>query len=624
MMLFFFIPVVSQETADRLYQSALYKEEVEGNLTEAIKLYKQVIEKSPKNAPTAAKALFQLGFCHERLEDANEAIASYQKILDHHADQKDIASRAKERLTLLLKEKELRDSKAIAVLPFKNMNEDKENEFFSDGITEDIITQLSKISEFRVISRSSTMQYKNSPKHLPLIGRDLGVGHLVEGSVFRSGDRVRISAHLVKTSTDEHLWAETYDKEMTEIFAIQTDVAKAIAAALNAKLSPSEKDRLEKKPTGSLDAYAYYVKGREYFYWFRKQDNEYAIQLFKKALEFDPNYALAYAGLADAYSQRVYSFGFSGSWIDSAIVMSTKAIAIDSNSAEGYKALGLAFASKGWSHRALEAEYRAVKLNPSHHAAVHNIGTRVWGMGQIAEGLQWLKKAHSLEPSFPMRYVAIGNAYRALDDDTKAEQWYRRASEIQPDFDRTYVAWAQLYLIQGKYKEALAMMEQEMIHTANRARALNTAGNGYLLMRNYDQAKQSFERAGAIDSTAVNLSSLGYVYWKIEKQDEARELFKRARTTLLSRLDEGDERDFVPFEIARIEAAQNRKAQAYSWLQKAIDAGWRNYRWGLIDPLLQNLQNDEQLKQMMAQVKAMVDLERMKAQEWEKQEKSNQ
>ncbi len=196
------------------------------------------------------------------------------------------------------------DRKSVAVLPFQNLSPDPENAFFADGMTEDILTQLSKIRDLKVISRSSVMRYKGTQKPIQTIAAELGVGAVLEGSVRRAGSRVRIVGQLIDARTDEHLWAETYDRELKDVFAIQSEVAQQIAAALRATLSPAEKKRIEQNPTRNLAAYDQYLKGRELYYRYRKADNESALGLFQKALELDPGFALAYAGLGDAYAQR--------------------------------------------------------------------------------------------------------------------------------------------------------------------------------------------------------------------------------------------------------------------------------------------------------------------------------
>jgi non-specific serine/threonine protein kinase len=223
------------------------------------------------------------------------------------------------------------DKKSIAVLPFTNLSGSKEDEYFSDGITEDIIIQLTKIADLRVISRTSVMQYKSAYKNVRDIGKELDIATVLEGRVRRAGNQVRVAAQLIDANNEELLWAETYDKEMTEIFAIQTDIAQQIAIALKAKLSSPEKEQIKKKPTGSITAYDYYLKGREYYYRHNKEGYEMAGSYFAKALEIDSTYALAYAGMADACAQKAL--------LDSAITLSRRAISIDSSLPEAYKAL---------------------------------------------------------------------------------------------------------------------------------------------------------------------------------------------------------------------------------------------------------------------------------------------
>ena len=233
------------------------------------------------------------------------------------------------------------DSKSIAVLPFDNLSPDPENEYFSLGITEDIITQLSKITELRVTSRTSAMRYQDSEKSVREIAQELQVASILEGSVRRVGNQVRITAQLIDPKTDEHLWAETYDREIEDIFAIQSDVAEQIASSLKVELSPEDRARIERKPTENLTAYDYYLKGRDHYYSYSREDNERAIEFFNEALEVDPDYALAHGGLADAYAQRWLWYGFGEGWLDSAIEESNKAVALDPDLAETYQAEGL-------------------------------------------------------------------------------------------------------------------------------------------------------------------------------------------------------------------------------------------------------------------------------------------
>jgi TolB-like protein/Tfp pilus assembly protein PilF/predicted Ser/Thr protein kinase len=507
------------------------------------------------------------------------------------------------------------DRKSVAVLPFTNMSGDKEDEFFSDGVTEDIITQLSNIGELKVISRTSVMQYKNTTKNLRDIAKELNVATVLEGSVRRAGNQVRIAAQLIDATNDEHIWAQTYDKEMTQIFAIQSDVAQQIASALKAKLSPREKEHIAKKPTDNLDAYAYYLKGREYYYRYTRQDNESAIDLFKKALSLDPNYALAYAGLGDAYGQR------SASWAsDSSIAASKKAISIDPNLAEGYKALGLAYAGKGWIRKSLEAYEKAIEINPNYGPALGNMGSDNYFLGRFDEALIWHKRAAASNPMFALHYGGIGSDYAALGDDAKAMEWSNKAIALQPDVAalRADLCWT--YLRRSEYQQAIDQVRKALSRQPDDADCLVVAGIAELLMGNYTEAERDFEKGIAIDSVTGPTTQLGYVCWKTGRKDQARKLFARSLTHDREQLEQGSEHWGVPYDVACISAIQGDTAEAFAWLQKAIDAGSRDYRSMQIDPFLENLRGDDRFKQMMAVVKTQVSEMRKRVEEAERKE----
>ncbi|MEK7250218.1 MAG: tetratricopeptide repeat protein, partial [Bacteroidota bacterium] len=312
--------------------------------------------------------------------------------------------------------------KTIAVLPFNNMSGNPEDEYLSDGMTEDILTHLGKIADLRVISRTTMMQYKGTKKTLRDIAKELNAGVVLEGSVRRAAGQLRITAQLIDAGSDEHLWAEMYDKEFKQVFVIQSDVAQKIAAALQAKLSPAEKERIEKKPTANMEAYNFYLKGREYASRHKKQDNEIAIDLFKKAITLDSAFALARAELGASYAER-YGFGSEVSWLDSAVAVSKKAIALDGNSAEAYNALAIGYYYNGISDKALEAYRKAVDLNPNYFAAVANIGTHYTDEGRFDEALPWLKKAVVLAPTNPVILTQVSYAYLHLGNFVEGERW---------------------------------------------------------------------------------------------------------------------------------------------------------------------------------------------------------
>jgi serine/threonine protein kinase/Tfp pilus assembly protein PilF len=498
------------------------------------------------------------------------------------------------------------DRKSIAVLPITNYSKSIEDEYFSDGITEDIITQLTKIADLKVISRTSVMQYKNAHKNIRDIGRELDIATVLEGSIRRAGNQVRVAVQLIDTNNEGLLWAETYDREMTEIFAIQTDIAQQIAIALKARLSSPEKEQIKKKPTGSITAYDYYLKGREYYYRHNKEGYEMARSLFVKALKVDSSYALAYAGMADACAQTEL--------LDSAIVLSRRAISIDSDLPEAYKALGLAYFNKGWLQKSLEANLHAVALNSNHVSAIVNVGWAHLETNPV-KALPWLKKAFTLDPTSGSITSAIGAAYAALVNDANAERWFKKSAEIAPDYMRNYLRLWQLYSRGGRY-DAAKEIEQKLL--ANAPNYLQVTGLSYLMDHNYRQAKEYYEKTVSIDPKFRSLD-LAYFYKKTDKESEAHKIFDFFSNRCQVNIEKGNERYWPRYELARINAALNRKSEAYEWLQKSIDTGWIEYRWGMMDPLLENLRSDERFQQIMAQVKAKVDQMRKQVEMMEQQ-----
>ena len=260
-------------------------------------------------------------------------------------------------------------AKSVAVLPFENMSTDPENEYFSDGITDDIIAQLSKVSALKVISRTSSMQYKKTTKKITTIADELGVGAILEGSVRRAGQRVRIVVHLVDPRTEKHLWGETFDRQLSDIFEVQSEVAQQITGALSLALSPEEKQRVEKKATDDVDAYNLYLLGRFHANKWAEADVLKGIEYFQSAIAKDPGYAVAYAGLADAY--ELLSIGFSSKppaeYLAQAKTMALKALEMDDSLAEAHTSLAYARWLGDLDWTGAEREFkRALELKSSY------------------------------------------------------------------------------------------------------------------------------------------------------------------------------------------------------------------------------------------------------------------
>jgi eukaryotic-like serine/threonine-protein kinase len=343
------------------------------------------------------------------------------------------------------------------VLPFPNLSPDPENEYFSDGITEDLLTQLSRIADLRVISRTSVMQYRGTTKNLREIAAELGVVHILEGSVRRVDDRVRIVAQLIDARTDQYLWAETYDRELTDIFQIQTEIAQQIAAALRARLTPDERERLAGRPTADLVAYDLHLLGREHLHRGTMQDNETAVSLFRRAIELDPGFAHPYAGIAEAYAMKVNRFAQPLAWADSAVQVAHQAVSLDPNLADAYAAMAGGYYVQGLLSRAREPSQRAVQLNPNHTRALNLMGNLKVQEGRLAEAVSYYRRVAALDPA--RAEPSLRNTvyvYARLGEFGRAEELFAQIRARWPDNLRTARDAALLPLLQGRYEEARA------------------------------------------------------------------------------------------------------------------------------------------------------------------------
>jgi len=492
--------------------------------------------------------------------------------------------------------------KSIAVLPFQNFSDEKSDEFFSDGVTEDILAQLSKVADLRVISRTTMMQYKGTAKPIGVIGRELNVATVLEGSVRRSGTRVRIVGQLIDVSTDEHLWAESYDREIQDIFAIQSEVAQQIARALAAVLSPQEQERIATAPTASIDAYALYLRGRHHYVHYTAGENEKAIAFFTQAIALDTTYALAFAGLSDAYSQRVQRYGYTEDWLDSAAAAARRAIELNPEAAEGYKALGLAYDNRGMAPLALEQYERSVALNPNFDIAIRNIGLLYYRTGQLDRSLEAALKSVALAPDNVMGYVQVGMTLKVLAADSGAEAWYRKARQLDAENPFPLLGMGELVLIGGDAKRARSYVDTLLRLAPTLPPGLDLLSSLEALSGNYRAAFAAYEQ-----SMSGPRGEGAFLLMKLGRKGEARRTAEDAVERFRRSLERGDMGPTPRWELAAAFSVLGNSDSTALWLQRAVDAGWRDYRLMLRDPLLADLQTDERFVSLVARVKASVD-----------------
>jgi eukaryotic-like serine/threonine-protein kinase len=329
------------------------------------------------------------------------------------------------------------DPRSVAVLPFDSVGDDKQNTYFGDGLTSEVIFELSKISDLRVISRDSVLRYKTAligPKGLAEIGSELGVAAIMEGTVQRIDDRVMVVSILYDAYTGRRLWGDSYDREITDLFAIQADVAENIAAALKVKLSSAERTILQKQPTSNVTAYDLYLQGTALWQLRHKEDNDKAIELFKKAIEIDSKFALAYTGLANAYVERSLRFLESSFWVDSAVDLCHQAIALDANDVRAYTVLTRAYIAKDFPDQAKKSVEKALQLGPNDEEA-NLLASNLRPVGS-SEAYALRRKCYAMDPNDPRHPYFLGFICNVAGDHDLAGKWMQRAIVLEADSQR--------------------------------------------------------------------------------------------------------------------------------------------------------------------------------------------
>lgn len=508
--------------------------------------------------------------------------------------------------------------RSVAVMPFENMNKDPESEYLSDGITEDILTQISRVSDLNVISNSTMKLFKNSKKSVKEIGKELNAGSILEGSIRRIESKIRIFVQLIEAESGKNLWAESYEEDYSKIFEIQSTIAQDIASVLQAKLSPAEKERIKRKPTENLTAYEYYLKGKEFYTHYKKDDNEKAIEQFKKAIELDRKYALAWAGLGDAYSQKYGRFGFDKSWIDSSKIAAGNAIKLDSTSSEAYKALANAFNYANQYDKGFELLQTSVRLNPNNAAAVGNLGTGYFFRGDLPQALKWEKKGAAINPKNNIPFQLIGWIYRLLGDFSNAELWLKKSLDLKP-FKDSYRELAFTYLQEGKKAEAMELVPKIIATDTSNKTSYEDAALVCLHAGDLKQAKVFFQRAVDMNTSLMTDASafapigLGAILLNEGNKIDAEILLSRSLSLFLDEIQKGNQDDELRTGVAAILAIKEKKEEALNWIQKAIDVKWLDYGLEETNPWFDNIKTDPRFIQMINTVKKKIEDMRVKA-----------
>jgi serine/threonine protein kinase/Tfp pilus assembly protein PilF len=451
---------------------------------------------------------------------------------------------------------------SLAVLPLANLSADPAQEYFADGMTEELTTELAQISGLRVISRTSAMRYKGSREALPEIAKALNVDAVVEGSVERSGDEVRITAQLINARTDAHLWAKSYHRNLRDVLALQTEVARAIAGEIQVHLTAQEHERLERARAVNPAAYEAYLQGRYHWNFHTGDELQKAIAEYQRAIQIDPSYALAYVGLSDAYHILPLNADADPQKVlPKAKDTALKALQLDPQLSEGHASLAFVLEEYDWDWAAAEKEYkRAIELSPNNPAAHSYYARLLSSLARHSEAITEGKRSRELDPlSNPASFLLAAAYYFARQDD-RAVQEFEQSLQISPNFWPAHMYLGKVYGEQRLYEKALAELRK---------------GQGPTL-----------------EATSV----MGYVLGMSGKKTEAErilsDLMMRSKQTYVS-----------PTHIANIYVGLGEKNQAMAWLEKGLEAKDPHMEFLDVEPMYDSLRPDPRFADLLGRLR---------------------
>ena len=456
-------------------------------------------------------------------------------------------------------------AKSIAVLPFENLSRDPDNAYFTEGVQEEILTRLAKVAGLRVIARTSTQRYKSAPENLSQIAKELGVAHILEGSVQKAAEEVRVSVQLINASTQAHLWAETYDRKLTDIFAVESEIAKTIADTLQVKLSDPEQHAIRARPTENTEAYQLYLRGR--YFWNKRTgaDLKKAIDYFNQAIGKDPNYALAYAGLADAY---VLLSGFGAASpkdsLPQAKAAAQKALELDNTLGEAHASLAQALFAYDFNFAEANREFRrAIELSPNYATAHQWYGqSGLAPLGQFENAIAEMKRALELDPLSVIINADLGSVLCSARRYDAAIEQLRKTVEMDPRF--YYARWNL-----GVALEVKGLVEQAVVE---------------------------YGKAIALDDDPLSSGLLAHLYAKIGQKDKALQIQERLREV-------SKQRYVSPYIFAMIHLGLGEKEQAIDFLEKTYqDRDGYNVAYIKVDPFFDPLRGDPRFEAFVQKI----------------------
>ena len=459
--------------------------------------------------------------------------------------------------------------KSIAVLPFDNLSRDPENAYFCEGVQDEILTRLAKVADLKVISRTSTQRFKSAPDDLPHIAKQLGVAHILEGSVQKQGEQVRVNVQLIEAATDAHLWAESFDRTLTDIFAVESEIAKNVTDKLRAKLTGSEVQAMAARRTENTEAYQLYLKGR--FFWNKRtaKDFDTAIVYFQQAIKKDPGFALAYAGLADTYVLLSgYAAASPKESLPKAKEAALRALDLDNTLGEAHASLAQAVCAYDFDFKRAEHEFRrAIELNPNYATAHQWYAETLGALARFDEAIAEIRRALELDPLSVIINADLG----------------------------TVLCTA------GRYDEAIAQLHKTLEMDRDFYYAHWNLGQALELKGRTDEAIAEYKKASELNDDPLPLALLGRLYGRLGRKNEARKLL--ARLQMIAK-----EHYVSRYDFAIVEMGLGNNDEAIRLLEEAY-ADHNGYDIAFIktDPLLNPLRGEPRFRALVAKVFAPKD-----------------
>jgi TolB-like protein len=529
--------------------------------------------------------------------------------------------------------------KSIAVLPFKSLSDDPEKQYLADGMMDAILLHLSKIEDLRVMSRTSVEQYRKTDKTTSVIGHELGVAYLLEGSFQKYGDDARLIVQLIKTGKEGHEWANEYDRNWKDIFSVQSEVAQTIASEIKAIVTPEEKELIEKVPTTDLTAYDLYLKANEYRndYHETRNLNSYqkAVTFCNATIEIDSSFARAYSGLAGIYLDRyVYEAYFKENFLDSCLVLVNIALSFDDQLDEAFYIKGLYYYANGQIEEALDNFDKAIKINPNYYSAYYEKGiVLTYSIHDFIKGIDTYNKAlnliHGDERPFFLRN--LGDVYLDVGLVEKARNYYQEALSLDGDSARYifYLAWLEFYI--GNFENAYQFFKK-----ANKIDSTYIPDLMNHSFTEHDQeayivAKKEVERLKKSGELSINYSHrIGYAFWKVGKAKEAEFYFNeqikyckesiRLNRKIYQWKGALVEQDKSPqCDLAYVYAFLGEKEKAYQYLGEVNTLNFYPLWWVTLfkhDPFLNSIRNEDRFQKILQDVEAKYQAEHERVGKW--------